>query len=159
MINSRTKDQKHGFNDEYPSAQKIDLANLDITHALAFFDTLIAKANDSDNPIPGVLFCDDAINVMRFIAKNHPGDWANCRVRISKSKNVKISEIETLITANDDSSQRSNDSSSLISLVLEKCELASDDNNETFALINHEGTRQCWRLRSEFFKDWMLFEF
>lgn len=135
-------------NHQFPSVK--DRAAL-IAHA----EDAIARTLAGD---AGALF--DRVDELRDLRTGYPADYARIRARIrAECRRVRISELEQQMRSDLNTSDEKSVADMLIEMADERCELFHDPDRCAYALIESDGHRECWPVRSDGFREWLSFTF
>lgn len=133
--------------------------NEETSEALALIEAALLLANDADNPDGGALWDELVLDAMRHIVVNEKSEWARLRYRLKICKAVKLSDLEAEILPKNAGQDLVSDASLLVEMASEKCTFVHDEDSEAFAIILAGNIRQCWRLQSKDFYEWLSHEF
>ena len=118
-------------------------------------DTLLQQAETDI----GALWEPDALAAIRALYDKSPAQWARLRVRLKAIKDLKLSDYEKAIVPTGDKEAEQNHAAMLITLAAEHCQFIHDADMTGYALLSTNDVRQCHRLDSTAFGEWLSYQF
>lgn len=125
------------------------------TDALAVIEYAFILANDSDNPDVGALWEDKTIAAFQYIYTSNKAQWARLRSSLKQIKALKLTDFEREIKGQTEGGGNRDASSILIEVASSACTFVHDSDAEPYAIMTVGNVRQCWRVKSESFYEWL----
>lgn len=101
----------------------------------------------------------DVIEAAQRIYDQSKPDWARVRHRMKKVKGLKITDYDREVIPQSDGSDDKNAASAIIEMAAEHCSYIHDSDGEAYALLTVDGIRQCHRLESKAFIEWLSYQY
>ncbi len=115
----------------------------------------IKKARRGD---PAAVFEESVIQALRLIKQQSTVEFQRLRLDIKKAaKGVRISELDDAIRGEDEVGHERGLSAMLVDMARERCQLFKTEDREAYATFVNNGHRECWRIGSEGFSEWLSF--
>ncbi|MEN9429929.1 MAG: hypothetical protein RJA86_788 [Pseudomonadota bacterium] len=104
----------------------------------------------------GAMFEDATIEALKTLYNTSKSNWARVRLEIKKNRSIKLSDLEALIKPEREGEQSTTEQ--LLDIAKEQCEFFHDKDGETYASFIKGNHRECHRLQSKSFKEWLANE-
>lgn len=137
-----------------PSSQNGD----DLAAALERMEAAFTAADGGEGDI-GAFWEADVIEAAQRIYDQSKPDWARVRHRMKKVKGLKITDYDREVIPQSDGSDDKNAASAIIEMAAEQCRYIHDPDGEAYALLTVDGIRQCHRLESKAFIEWLSYQY
>lgn len=137
-----------------PSSQNGD----DLAAALERMEAAFTAADGGEGDI-GAFWEADVIEAAQRIYDQSKPDWARVRHRMKKVKGLKITDYDREVIPQSDGSDDKNAASAIIEMAAEQCRYIHDLDGEAYALLTVENVRQCHRLESKAYTEWLSYQY
>jgi len=104
----------------------------------------------------GAMFEDATIEALKTLYNTSKSNYARARLEIKQNRSIKLSDLEALIKPEREGEQSTTEQ--LLDIAKEQCEFFHDKDGETYASFIKGNHRECHRLQSKSFKEWLANE-
>ena len=137
-----------------PSSQNGD----DLATAMERLEAAFTAADGGEGDV-GAFWEEDVIEAVCYIHDHSKPEWARIRHRMKKVKGLKITDYDREIIPQSDGSDDKNAASAIIEMAAEQCSYIHDLDGEAYALLTVENVRQCHRLESKAYTEWLSYQY
>ena len=120
-------------------------------------DAALSKVSDAlKTGDIGAMFEDATIEAFKTLYNTSKSKYARVRHEIKQNRSIKLSDLEALIKPEREDQPTTTEQ--LLDIAKEQCEFFHDKDGETYATFNKGNHRECHRLQSKSFKEWLANE-
>jgi hypothetical protein len=112
-----------------------------------------------DNPDVGAVFEPSVLDALRLMRQSSPAEFQRMRLKIKKaSTDIRISDLDAAIRDGEDNEAEKESADLLMEMAKNRCTLFHCLDNDPYAVFVKSGHRECWRITSEGFREWLTFQ-
>jgi hypothetical protein len=113
-----------------------------------------------DNPDVGAVFEDSVLDALRMLRHTSPAEFQRMRLKIKKaSTDIRISDLDAAIRDGEDNEAEKESADLLMDMAKNRCTFFHCQDNDPYAVFVKSGHRECWRIHSEGFREWLTFQY
>lgn len=137
-------------------------SSIDLSNGFEDAKATILAAVDKvtgDSPDVGAVFESTVLDALRLMRQSNPAEFQRMRLKIKKSStDIRISDLDAAIRDGEDNEAEKESADLLMEMAKTRCTLFHCLDNDPYAVFVRSGHRECWRITSEGFREWLTFQ-